>query len=157
MKNFLPCLFLICAFVSCDPKGKTESTKPASYSFDSVQVETLKASEPTNENLSAMISKKTDIDQKAMDTIITSLEKHSASFCDFITNIEHFEDSLYAIAKRKYPSPADQNAYSEYVSQLITMHEPSFLKSYGLTTKQMQYSVFIYHSDPDFKNFCSSK
>jgi hypothetical protein len=95
-------------------------------------------------------------DLKTIDIILTTLDRKGLTFCQFIQRLLQLDDSCYAAANRKFPSPAEQKELNKYVDKAITSAESKYVKSLNITKHSLEFAGALYGFDKHTRRFCGN-
>ena len=95
-------------------------------------------------------------DLKKFDTLLTALDNSGISFCQFTKKLIQLDDSCYAVAKKNFPDPMQQNKLMENHDTLIKALEGSYLNSLHLRKHFSIFAITAYSFSQEIKSFCET-
>jgi hypothetical protein len=159
MQN-LVIIFCAIQFCSCQDSNNNKDDsqtvidkKPISEKVYTVVERGKSNQEFKNQILSNISNEK---DKRDLETLLFKLDDRGLSFCEFVQNLLKLDDSCYAVAKKIYPDPDQQNLFSETHDKAIRIAEPAYLKKVRLSRQDADLATVAYAFDTNIKNFCGN-
>lgn len=156
MKNSI-ILIIVLSVYSCQKKDNlgANSIENAQSNVDSAKLNKKKYLQPNDEyrkNVLPYIQIKNN--QARLKSLLIKLDSHNISFCEYVKLEYKFDDSCYAVAKNKYPSPEMQKSFTNYHNSTFDKNHPKLFAKYGLTEKEADFLTTVYAFDRNSRNLC---
>lgn len=93
-------------------------------------------------------------DLKKFDTLLLALDKKGVTFCQFVQKLFQLDDSCYALAKKLYPQPEQQEDFMRIHDEAIKKSEPKYVMQFGINKSFASFASVAYSFDSNIKSYC---
>jgi hypothetical protein len=140
--------FLSIIIISCKDEKQNLIIKETKF-------ETVEYKLPNDEFREKILPKiKHENDKKKLSSLLKILDEKQITFCSFMKREFEIDDSCYAVALEKYPSPEMQNEFIKAHDKIYNSAQRKYLKNIGITDKDANFLTVAYSFDQKIQNFC---
>jgi hypothetical protein len=88
--------------------------------------------------------------------ILKVLDSKNISFCEYVKKEFQFDDSCYALAKKKFPEPTMQKSFTKFHDKIFDKAHLKLVKKYDLSEKDAELLTTIYAFDSNSRELCGN-
>lgn len=95
-------------------------------------------------------------DKEKLAKILKVLDSKNISFCEYVKKEFQFDDSCYALAKKKFPAPTMQKSFAKFHDKIFDEGHLKLVKKYDLREKDADLLTTIYAFDSNTRELCGN-